>query len=976
MLSRKGFAVGLLTITLGVLTAHAQINPAHLTGSVKDAQGAVLPGATVTATSPALLGAQSVVTEAGGEYRFPSLPAGTYTLTFELAGFQTQKREGIVLQTGATLTVDGTLQIASLQESITVTGESPVIDKQSTSVGYVQTTAQLTGVPTSTDLWGALAQTPGVRMQGVDVGGSHKSQQSGYEAFGVVNQARVVTDGVDTTEGSGGAGFYQDFYVQNEIAVSAAGQDVSMNTPGASIFSTIKSGGNKFSGIENIAYEPGSFVGNNVDAATSARGFTGQPNLQFWEGHADLGGPIVKDKVWFFAAYNHFKINKQVSGVDPNLATDLGIFNNFTTKESYKASEKDTFIGYYQWGKKQKPLRGISALTPQQSALAQSSPSWAYNGRWQRTWSNRLFSEINVGEFGYTFPEQPNVPYQTNPPRHDSVLNSDIGAGWFNAAGQTGPFILSRGKPQVFGNVTYFLPSGGGTHDLKFGFEFMNDRSTNTANGTSGPILYLDSNGKPSQIRMTDYGDPATFGSAWTQSSDYDRHYTLYGQDRFAIGSRVTLTYGLRYDHQRPYYSSANRLPTLGAVWQPSTVPGATLLTVNNVAPRVGVGWDVAGDGKSVVKGFYGRYYFNFADNLAGADPGGPNYKDFVFNDTYGDGLYHNTSQLGQVVNQAGGTSTIVDPNLKNSYADEFDLSYDRQVWGEGAVRVAYIRKMEKNLYTTINVARIGQYTVPVSVNVPILTYNGGAGTVVGTQPLTVYDIPASLKGVVTNEITNIPDSLGGSEWTYDTVELALSKRFGKGLFVNGSFDYQWRSDLRQAASNSGSPSPSVSPLNSDPIGVVGGGGSMYFAQVYPNVSPLQKTTVWATRVSARYEFKYDIGAAVNFSSQSGWPYATVIPLSGSASATNPGRLPNAGNVAFFENDLSNARSDNVKMFNFRVDKSVTFGNYKITGMFDLYNLFNTNAVTNFTLVNGKNYNLINATVDPRTAQIGLRLTF
>jgi len=87
-----------------------------------------------------------------------------------------------------------------------------------------------------------------------------------------------------------------------------------------------------------------------------------------------------------------------------SLATDFGIFNNFTTKESYKLSQKDTLIGYYQWGKKQKPLRGIGVTTPAESALAQTSPSWAYNGRWQRTWSNRVFSEINVGEFGYTFP--------------------------------------------------------------------------------------------------------------------------------------------------------------------------------------------------------------------------------------------------------------------------------------------------------------------------------------------------------------------------------------------------------------------------------------------------------------------------------------------------------------------------------------------------------------------------------------------
>ena len=197
----RAFAVA-LAVCLSSLPAFAQINPSHLTGTVKDAQGAVLPGVTVTATSPALLGTQAVVTEAGGSYRFASLPSGTYVVTFELQGFQTMKRDNIVLGVGQTLTIDATLQIATLQETVTVTSESPVVDTQSTAVGYVQTTAQLVGVPSSTDLWGALAQTPGVRMQGVDVGGSHKSQQSGYEAFGIRNQARVITDGVDTTEGS------------------------------------------------------------------------------------------------------------------------------------------------------------------------------------------------------------------------------------------------------------------------------------------------------------------------------------------------------------------------------------------------------------------------------------------------------------------------------------------------------------------------------------------------------------------------------------------------------------------------------------------------------------------------------------------------------------------------------------------------------------------------------------------------------
>ncbi len=954
--SRRHVVVMALAICLGAWTAYAQINPAHLTGTVKDAQGAVLPGVTVTATSPALLGNQTVVTEANGEYRFPNLPAGTYALGFELQGFQTLKRQGITLTTGQTLTIDATLQIATLQESVTVTSEAPVVDTQSTAVGYVQTLAQLKGVPTSTDLWGALAQTPGVRMQGVDVGGSHKSQQSGYDAFGITNQARIVTDGVDTTEGSGGSGFYQDYFAQNEIAVGAAGQDVSMNTPGAAIISTVKSGGNKFSGLEGITYEPGSFVGVNWDAATAERGDpAGQPNLIFWEGHVELGGPIKKDRLWFYTAFNRFKINKAVSGIPQNLATDLGLFRNFTTKESYKASSKDTFIGYYQWAYKTKPLRGVGITTPAQSALAQNNPSWQYNGRWQRTWSNRLFSEVNIGEFGYIFPEQPNVPYTTFPPRHDLGTGADSGAGWQNAGGSTGPFILSRGKPQAYANLTYFLPTNKGSHDLKLGFEFMNDRSTNNANGTAGPILYLDRNGATNEVRLTDYGDPASFGSGWTQASDYDRHYTLYGQDRWTMTNRVTLTVGVRYDYQRPYYSTANRVPTLTAIFPSVTVPAASLLTTNNVAPRVGLSWDAGGDGKSVVKVFYGRYYFNIADTLAGADPGGPNYKDAIFNDVNHNGLFDGTQELGSVVSSFGGASTTVDPALKLAYADEIDLSYDRQFWGQSAFRVAYVRKMEKNLYTTINTARIGQYTVPTTVNVNLQdTVNG----VTGQQPFTVYDIPSSLKGVVHNVIMNIPDALGGSSWTYDTMEFAFNKRFGAGLFLNSSFDYQWRKDLR-------SPSASNSNLSSDPIGTVGGAGSIFFAQVY-SVAPLQSTSVWGAKASARYQFKHDIGVAVNYSSQAGWPYARTINVS----------LPNSGSNTFFSQDLSNNRADTISLLSLRLDKAITIQHLKITGMFDLFNVLNTNAVTNFNIANGSRFNQINATVDPRTAQVGLRVEF
>lgn len=203
--TRGLLALGLVAAL--AVSASAQNVSSHLTGVVKDAQGAVLPGVTVTATSPALIGSQVAVTQDNGSYLFPSLPAGTYALKFELSGFQTFTRANIALSLNQTLTVNAQMQLASLKESVTVTAESPVVDTQTTTIGNTMNTAKLISVPSSTDLWGALAQSPGVRMQGFDVGGSHKFQQSGYSAFGENGQTRVVTEGVDTTEGTGGAGF-------------------------------------------------------------------------------------------------------------------------------------------------------------------------------------------------------------------------------------------------------------------------------------------------------------------------------------------------------------------------------------------------------------------------------------------------------------------------------------------------------------------------------------------------------------------------------------------------------------------------------------------------------------------------------------------------------------------------------------------------------------------------------------------------
>ena len=236
-----------------------------LDGVVKDAQGLVLPGVTISLTTEGAVAPRSSTSDVDGSYRFPNLPPGTYTVTYEMPGFATLRREGIVTRAQTTITVNVTLELATVAETITVTGESPVVDVKSTRVGGDFDSTALEAIPSATDMWSVLAQSPGVRMTAFDVGGSHKSQQSGYETFGVSDQNRVIKEGVNPTEGTGSAGGYWDYYNVAEYQVSAVGADVEMSTPGSNIVAIVKSGGNNFSSLTHLDYTSSGMVADNID---------------------------------------------------------------------------------------------------------------------------------------------------------------------------------------------------------------------------------------------------------------------------------------------------------------------------------------------------------------------------------------------------------------------------------------------------------------------------------------------------------------------------------------------------------------------------------------------------------------------------------------------------------------------------------------------------------------------------------------
>src|SRR6188768_2372807 len=274
-------------------------------GKVSDAQGAMLPGVTIVATSPAMPGQQTAVTSENGNYRFPAVPPGTYTLMFELAGFNSVRRDGIQITLGFTGTVNIELALATLQETVTVTGSSPIIDTTATRSVQTFKAEQLASIPNGRDLWSLLAITPAVQLSRIDVGGNRAGTQTGYTAYGLNGQVRVLVEGINTTEGTAASGVYFDYGSVEEAFLGTAGQSAEMPTPGVQSQFITRSGGNRLSGEYYQDWYNNSLQGSNLSDEVIGLGIRkGSNEMQGYRDSAiNVGGPLKKDKIWWNGAY-------------------------------------------------------------------------------------------------------------------------------------------------------------------------------------------------------------------------------------------------------------------------------------------------------------------------------------------------------------------------------------------------------------------------------------------------------------------------------------------------------------------------------------------------------------------------------------------------------------------------------------------------------------------------------------------------
>ena len=946
----------------------------RLEGAANDAQGLVLPGVTVTLESAELVAPRSATTDVDGSYRFAQLVGGSYNMTFELGGFQTVVFEDITVVGGSTFEINATMDIATVAETVTVTGESPVVDVKTTGVSASFDTTQLEDVPSATDMWAVLQQSPGVRMRGYDVGGSHKSQQSGYETFGVRGQNRIINDGVNTTEGTGGAGGYYDFYAIGEFQVSAQGADVESNTPGATVNAVWKSGGNDFSGTEHFAYEPPDMIADNITSDLTSRGGTSAPVIEFYEAHIDLGGPIVRDKAWFYAAYNRFVIDRVISGVPEDVATDLGDFDMFTVKANWQITDRDQFITFHHWSLKQKPFRSLSRTIPAESILAQDSWSWLHKAEWQRVWSDRLYSNIQVNHFGFGWPMTPAVDPATKPPRWDAGTGERSGAGWR-------PFTFNRWKPHTTGQFNYYLPTESGSHDFKFGWDWQIDERQFGWNANSGAVRYLDNSAqdppRPNNVNEIHFQSFPNF------NQDRNTHMDLYVQDVWTLSDRVTVNAGVRFGSQRMGYLASSNVPggtcpaVVGCIREIADIdanvaaalpqlfgPGAeipaadNLISWWNLAPRVGFTFDLTGEGRSVLKGYWGRYYHNMNTGMPDANPGGNKDVTYEFLDQNQNGLFDGVNELGTLLDGSTGaglgadfsqppTGSPIDSGLIQPYVDEVSGSVEHQVGNDLGLRASLVHKRQNGAFGHLNVARIGTLSNTQTVACPAACDSAGFG---GTG-ITVNGLPDGAE-TSQNEYTNWPDDLAAFNWT--TVSLGVNRRFRNNFFWNAYFDYQWRHEGRNPASKSNS------PLATDPIGV----GPTY---QYGFIPLIQNLTNWQFKGAGRYVLPYDVGVAGTLRLVSGFNWAPRLSVG----------VPNVGTQTIFLDNLDNRRSESVTILDFRIDKAIALGDTaEIQFMFDLFNALNNASETNFIMRAGGAYRETIEWIQGRTVGLSARLTF
>jgi hypothetical protein len=959
------------TLTLAIAApAYGQGGGASTTGTIQgrvtDNSDAVLPGVTVTISSPALIGGpQTQVTNEQGNYRFPAVAPGTYDIQFEVAGFNSLKRTGIQVALGFTANVNVELALATVQETVTVSGQSPLIDTSSTRVQSNFKLEELNSLPNARDMWSLLAVTPGVAMTRIDVGGNRAGTQTGYLAYGygqADQQVRVLVEGINTTEGTGGAGFYFDYGSFEEVFLGTAGNGSEMPHPGVQSQFLGKSGGNQFSGGVYLDWYNNSLQGSNIpDEWTAPTAFNGNPiragsnEMQnYYDFNLNVGGKIKQDKLWWYFSYRDQE--NQVS--QPNFlfeqTFDTRLWNP-SGKGTYLLNQNNKLIGYYQWGQKEQPFRQFSGAytysSPDQLRL-QDSGSWVYKGEWNGTLSSNLYIEARYGEFGYYFPL---IGYSNEPWRQDD--------GARTVTGGDQRWQQDRQRKQATGAATYFKDNFlGGSHNFKFGAEWNVETQWNGYESwRPGGLQHVFNNGPAFRVTIGFPTSSCAVGSLSARdcllSIGKLDHSNVFFSDTWSI-DRLTLTLGVRYDHYKSHIPEQTQLANSfgGISITAAEFPAQTFFTWNSVVPRAGLTYDLTGDGRTVVKFNYGFFRHNPGPGIAVA--GNPNQagKIITYNwtDADNDRLFDAGEQVGAALtNLLGPGGVSIDPEIKQPYTHELSTFFERQLSDVVGVRAGYVYKSNDDLWMQYQPFR-GPEAYTASYTGADIGPDGVSNTSDDTIR-TFRAIPSAVLGDVRSVVMTVP-----AYGRFHTVELSANKRLANRWSGGVGFGYTWSEEHGSFMANNtvASTSGNVGPTTGFPQT-----GNDPGAHEYKG---------WGFKAFGTYEGPWGIRFSPVFRHQAGPQYGRTIAVP--APPAGSGLFASTTGAVLVE-PLNSRRMQNINVLDVRADKVLNLvGRMRVRGFVDLFNITNSNAPETISIQTGARFEQPTAILAPRTARLGFRL--
>jgi hypothetical protein len=970
----KRIVLSLVVFLAAALPLHAQLATGNVYGTVTDESGATLPGATVTVKGPG--GTFTTISSSDGRFRVLNLDPGAYQLTTALAGLATVTRN-VVVATGTNVDIAIAMKIATVAETLTVTAETPVLDAKRTGTATVFTQDELSKIPNSRDPWALLRTVPGVVMDRVNIAGNESGQQSAYRAKGASGNDGVWSlDGVNVTDMAaiGASPTYFDYDAFQEIQISTSGNDIRQPTGGVGINFVTKRGTNDFHATVHGYFTNHNLGSSNVPAELQTAGVNGlrvpvtadtaNHNQQIADYGFDIGGPILKDKLWFWASWGKQDIRLVRSA---GALIDKTILKDQTVKLNWQAGGSDMISGFWFLGDKQKFGRGtgpincagcVEAATAtwnQSDAFPDSRPHGLWKIEDNHTFNPNFFTSVRFAYYGTGFQLFP-------------AGGLDGEAGTSARLGQSfGTTRLSLNvRPQYIANAdaNYFL----GNHEIKFGGGYRWTEALGETLWPGDQMLAEDISATNQRVRLyrEGLGVNRTF------------YTSAYVGDTFTK-NRLTLNLGLRFDHQ-----TGRAVPTniQGNGAFANVVPGISFpgydapFAWNDLSPRVGVTYALDKARKTLLRASYARYATQLDTSTVGfANPSGvAGWAEYPWSDLNGDHFAQPNEvtitptplATGGGFNPANPTavtsSNVIDPNLKAPITNEGVFGIDRELLPNLAVSATYTYR------------KFTRFVAFPRVGMSAADYAPGAVLTGSLPDGTSYSVPTFIPNaakVAAGGNGRFQTNTSDYYQTFNGIEFSATKRLANKWMAriaaawNNHQEYYTGTpvvtDFQNFAVSAGNPTR----LDTDPLL---SGGQVAPRSAGSGNGDIFISAKWALNANALFQLPWDLDIAANVYGKQGTPYPLFVNAALGQDGTQ--RVLVTPSVDYL-------RFKDLWDLDLRLQKNLKFGRGNAVISLDLFNVFNSNTELNRQRnLKAANFQLLTDNLSPRIRRIGMRLGF